>query len=44
MLPEPSPNDDIADVEPPLSPSRDAGEKDFADAKIDGSLLKFIIY
>jgi hypothetical protein len=34
VLPEPSPNDDVADFEARLSRSRDAGEEDFGDAEI----------
>jgi hypothetical protein len=34
VLPEPSPDDDIADLEPGLSDSRDSGEEDFLDAEL----------
>src|SRR5215471_20904049 len=34
VLPQPSPNDDVADFEPGLRRSRNAGEEDFGDAEI----------
>jgi hypothetical protein len=34
VLPEPGPDDDVADFEPGLSRSRDAGEEDFINAEI----------
>src|SRR5258705_2629586 len=34
VLPEPSPNDDVADSQPRLSRSCNAGEEDFGDAEI----------
>src|SRR5215471_16386911 len=34
VLPEPSPNDNVADFEPGPSRSRDAREEDFVDAEI----------
>src|SRR5262245_4034077 len=40
VLPEPSPNDDVADLEPGLSRSRDAGEEDFGDAEIGNQVRR----